>query len=165
MEPRSFDRGGRAGPGQLPARGAASMEPRSFDRGGAFNRGFGQWLFPLLQWSRGLSTAEGNLYVLDGDTGLVLQWSRGLSTAEGSAPASAPARGSGFNGAAVFRPRRGRSSKHAGSTCSRFNGAAVFRPRRVPSAVERALRSSASMEPRSFDRGGRSCSAPPGGTC
>ena len=60
-----------------------------------------------------------------------LQWSRGLSTAEGERAATARASSASFNGAAVFRPRR---------------------------VLERALAGRldrlASMEPRSFDRGG-----------
>ena len=109
MEPRSFDRGGTAPSALRGHRGqGASMEPRSFDRGGGTVK---QKCLPAfsLQWSRGLSTAEGEragllrpslihasmeprsfdrggprprrLWV--GPHGSALQWSRGLSTAEG----------------------------------------------------------------------------------
>ena len=108
MEPRSFDRGGPQ-PGPQPDRGGvASMEPRSFDRGGGGPSAY----LPVahrLQWSRGLSTAEGSLQVPAVTRAFVLplQWSRGLSTAEGKDPHQV-----------------------------------------------RAGRGPASMEPRSFDRGG-----------
>ena len=68
-----------------------------------------RWLssIAVLQWSRGLSTAEGQhlaRYVATEDK--VLQWSRGLSTAEGGPSSRSASQPSRFNGAAVFRPRR-----------------------------------------------------------
>ena len=87
-----------------------------------------------------------------------LQWSRGLSTAEGTTTARCGThlRTGGFNGAAVFRPRRGSAWRCAARRSRRsFNGAAVFRPRRGSRACsQRSSTRPASMEPRSFDRGG-----------
>ena len=119
----------------------------------------------LLQWSRGLSTAEGGLARGSYQLGVLLQWSRGLSTAEGRSTA-ALASGSSpcFNGAAVFRPRRATSTSWTATRGSCFNGAAVFRPRRDPRLHPLPREEVASMEPRSFDRGGEgraSTPAPP----
>ena len=59
------------------------MEPRSFDRGGPAGLLVPK-VYVELQWSRGLSTAEGHLARAYQNTLLRLQWSRGLSTAEGA---------------------------------------------------------------------------------
>ena len=59
MEPRSFDRGGDESWCDVELGYLASMEPRSFDRGGHSGRFASAALITALQWSRGLSTAEG----------------------------------------------------------------------------------------------------------
>ncbi len=110
-----------------------------------------------------------------------LQWGRGHSTAEiASARGREHRRAQRFNGAAVIRPRkwptsaigsgpmvalqwgRGHSTAEIGRLARRhadratgFNGAAVIRPRKcaATSAVVDAATASASMGPRSFDRG------------
>ncbi len=81
MEPRSFDRGDEIDRGLLVIVRRASMEPRSFDRGDP-----GEKVSPhqprLLQWSRGLLTAETSLSLTLTHSLTRLQWSRGLLTAE-----------------------------------------------------------------------------------
>ena len=131
MEPRSFDRGGRRGPHLLsPRTSLASMEPRSFDRGGCSETGA---------------------------VGRVTSCFNGAAVfrpRRGRAGSSRCRRSSRFNGAAVFRPRRASTWPSTGSRGSGFNGAAVFRPRRGGTLGLPARRAPASMEPRSFDRGG-----------
>ena len=130
----------------------ASMEPRSFDRGNHCLRGR-RGGGAVLQWSRDLSIAEtrcdGRLVVgIPGFNGAAifrsrkrvrkkitaiaseLQWSRDLSIAETQIPRRCQRSPTSFNGAAIFRSRK-----------------------RQPAEPDRARYRSASMEPRSFDRG------------
>ena len=111
----------------------ASMEPRSFDRGGLPRHALqAHPLFPL-QWSRGLSTAEGRKSRDASNSTFELQWSRGLSTAEG------PSR---------TGPRMTRRPLQWSRGLSTAEGPVGDGCRQLPVEV-------ASMEPRSFDRGGR----------
>ncbi len=70
--------------------------------------------------------------------------------------ANTAADGSGFNGAAIFRPRK-RVRFHASRPrFLGFNGAAIFRPRKPhPPQMTQKPQRQASMGPRSFDRGNR----------
>ena len=108
------------------------MGPRSFNRGNYLQFTQHQLRTILLQWGRGLSTAEiatrsrvaaegrscfngaavfqprkWRLWELGARTFLTLQWGRGLSTAEiGNRGVARSGRRSCFNGAAVFQPRK-----------------------------------------------------------
>ena len=85
----------------------------------------------LLQWGRGLATAEGDISSSVVPLPSWLQWGRGLATAEGPHLASIPKLASrGFNGAAVSRPRKGGRARAMSRGLGRFNGAAVSRPRK-----------------------------------
>ncbi len=160
MGPRSWDRGelcethyyrkrrtgfnGAAvlGPrrGNIPAAcinpgGVASMGPRSWDRGEPsivaivspetrvlqWGRGLGTAESPAmcaarfarfaLQWGRGLGTAESEPQRPKRTCALSLQWGRGLGTAESRGSAPGTPRAGRFNGAAVLGPRRVRLGK------------------------------------------------------
>ncbi len=79
------------------------MEPRSFDRGDGVTSEAGELATSVLQWSRGLLTAETRRPSLEPCGRASLQWSRGLLTAETRiVEASMTLDVSGFNGAAVF---------------------------------------------------------------
>ena len=132
MEPRSLDRGNsgsaaKAGSSRTSFNGAAVSRPRKLgnlggrrrDVPGSFNGAAvsrprkQSWpdtreLFDgMLQWSRGLSTAETKPVQFEESNVILLQWSRGLSTAETSLSVTRTRRSiSGFNGAAVSRPRK-----------------------------------------------------------
>src|SRR5260221_487704 len=85
----------------------------------------------MLQWGRGLGTAESIDFVCKVRPLWMLQWGRGLGTAE-----------------------RCRPSRQRGLLAQRFNGAAVLGPRRAPPGdFDRIENYPASMGPRSWDRG------------
>ena len=130
MGPRSFNRGNLKLLDKEPIAPQASMGPRSFNRGNVRIQ-VADGYTVMLQWGRGLSTAEMSRragmtelrpYCFNGaavfqprkcgthchDIRLLmaLQWGRGLSTAEILAAADLPDDLSGFNGAAVFQPRK-----------------------------------------------------------
>ena len=66
----------------------------------------------------------------------LLQWGRGLSTAESTMRPSVPATAACFNGAAVFQPRKGCNVPvFIASRIRCFNGAAVFQPRKAAARV------------------------------
>ena len=58
MGPRSFDRGNDQGTAEIEVKWQASMGPRSFDRGNLFQDNSAAFVSDVLQWGRGLSTAE-----------------------------------------------------------------------------------------------------------
>ena len=108
------------------------MEPRSFDRGGCSSGPWPAGWIVSLQWSRGLSTAEGGR-----------RW-----------PAAVEARGASMEprsfdrgGRAPVRLAR-REAPRASMEPRSFDRGGALPPPRPP------LRPPASMEPRSFDRGG-----------
>src|SRR5262245_52403684 len=105
------------------------MQPRSFNRG---KECFGEARSrpPMLQCSRGLSTAERNGSLTAASSVTTLQCSRGLSTAE----------------SAVVQV----DVWHA-MAC--FNAAAVFQPRKAIVEDGALPADTASMQPRSFNRG------------
>src|SRR5260221_254791 len=107
------------------------MGPRSWDRGERPSiAGVGDTAGQL-QWGRGLGTAESIALIRIALTWHALQWGRGLGTAERA------------------RHRRSKISQRRS-----FNGAAVLGPRRGGGAHRCSLlENTASMGPRSWDRG------------
>src|SRR5260221_471833 len=112
-------------------RSDASMGPRSWDRGERPSiAGVGDTAGQL-QWGRGLGTAESIALIRIALTWHALQWGRGLGTAERA------------------RHRRSKISQRRS-----FNRAAVLGPRRGAGAHPCSLlENTASMGPRSWDRG------------
>ncbi len=112
----------------------ASMGPRSIDRGILFS-GYLSHTHPApLQWGRDLSIAEFNVSVPTAAFVYMLQWGRDLSIAELRAVAQRVAHRAGFNGAAIYRSRN------------------------CPARTRLSLpHSTASMGPRSIDRGIHGC--------
>ena len=139
------------------------MGPRSFNRGNAASRTSLVFIGFLLQWGRGLSTAEMGLAPLHGLGLRGLQWGRGLSTAEirrGASPASCLQSGlqwgrglstaeigfgDGLHGGGAVASMGPRSFNRGNRTLppwapirrSSFNGAAVFQPRKCPALHRR----------------------------
>ena len=70
----------------------------------------------MLQWGRGLATAEGMMRRRDKQNSPWLQWGRGLATAEGTIRRLAWLKSCCFNGAAVSRPRKAAAGGGAGGT-------------------------------------------------
>ncbi len=107
------------------------MGPRSLDRGEGCELWQMNFSRPMLQWGRGLWTAERTPSDwLPSCVGL-LQWGRGLWTAESDRGVRGQRNDPRFNGAAVFGPRRGCRCSQPCRCGWCFNGAAVFGPRRV----------------------------------
>ena len=167
----------------------ASMEPRSGDRGNTRDAKLTERLIEL-QWSRDLEIAEISAARADSPASAQLQWSRDLEIAEmqlsGLIKRGLPC----FNGAAIWRSRKCRPAAHTGTASAAlqwsrdleiaemslggqgalpplngFNGAAIWRSRKYVQPVHGRRARSASMEPRSGDRGnhgytagGRECS-------
>ena len=134
MGPRSFDRGNVGKDSTDAPRLPASMGPRSFDRGNRPSRCVGDCRPDCqLQWGRGRATAEthGHACSRHSHAGASMgprSFDRG-NAADDSGPSTLdPARS--FNGAALVRPRKQAFGSREG-----------------------ARDSSASMGPRSFDRG------------
>ena len=108
-----------------------------------------------LQWGRGLSAAEGDVW-----QGPKKKSRQGFNGAAAFRPRKAvlakhyTTAGYGFNGAAAFRPRKERLRKPDKRAPLGFNGAAAFRPRKGRLALMGVrLGAVASMGPRPFGRG------------
>ena len=142
MGPRSFDRGNEMHHDAGTVCGLASMGPRSFDRGNGGVRKVARQIQTVLQWGRGLSTAE---------------MAKGLTIAEAVREASMGPR-SFDRGNSPALPTTGRTGRASMGPRS-FDRGNLNLP-----LLYRFLQTSASMGPRSFDRGNYSlvviCTSP-----
>ena len=108
----------------------------------------------LLQWGRGLSTAEGTPLHSSWCGIDQLQWGRGLSTAEGRSSSGYRGGPGRFNGAAVFQPRKDplKRSTHTPALPLQW-GRGLSTAEGHCNLVRSPVLSIASMGPRSFNRG------------
>ena len=174
MGPRSFNRGNLSRHRLRVCNAAtrtASMGPRSFNRGNNAVPGGPDPAATMLQWGRGLSTAEtssGHRWAMSPinrfNGAAVFQprkpcriKSRRHELRAASMGPRSFNRGNTthgvkwqcptncFNGAAVFQPRKRSNSAHVRSTGPCFNGAAVFQPRKPEAGVPLASNSGSSF--------------------
>src|SRR5260221_610649 len=91
MGPRSWDRGEPRAKARRISPVSASMGPRSWDRGEMVDDSPSEPRTHVLQWGRGLGTAERQAYAAAPARKMGLQWGRGLGTAESRPPWNAGA--------------------------------------------------------------------------
>ena len=107
------------------------MGPRTSIRGNLLELCRNGSIPSLLQWGRGLPSAETKMRARLCGGLLLLQWGRGLPSAETMTRYYFRTLYGGFNGAADFHPRKRARTAPSRGRNSCFNGAADFHPRKL----------------------------------